>query len=54
MDFFDELFLRCFCYVCVFLFNIWHAVVANLDGVTVEQFTKFMTWGKVLSYKIRK
>ena len=51
MDFFDELFLRCFCYVCVFLFNIWHAVVANLDGVTVEQFTKFVTWGKVLSYK---
>ena len=54
MDFFDELFLRCFCYVCVFLFNIWHAVVANLDGVTVEQFTKFMTWGKVLSYTTQK
>ena len=34
--------------------NIWHAVVAFFDGVAIEQFTKFMTWREVFSYKIEK
>ena len=37
-----------------FGFNIWQAAVAYFDGVTVEQFTKFMKRGKVLSYKTQK
>ena len=37
-----------------FDFNVWHAAVAYFDDVTVEQFTKLMTWGKVLSYKTQK
>ena len=37
-----------------FGFNIWHAAVAYFDGVAIEQFTKFMTWREVLSYKIQK
>ena len=37
-----------------FGFNIWHAPVAYFDDVTIEQFTKFMAWWKVLSYKIQK
>ena len=37
-----------------FGFNIWHAAVAYFDDVMVEQFTKFMAWWKVLSYKIQK
>ena len=37
-----------------FGFNIWPADVAYFDGVTIEQFTKFMTWRKVLSCKIKK
>ena len=37
-----------------FGFNIWHAAVAYFDGFTIEQFTKFMTWQKLLSYKIQK
>ena len=37
-----------------FGFDIWHAVVAYFDGVTIEQFTKFMAWWKVLSFKIQK
>ena len=37
-----------------FGFNIWYAAVAYFDGVMIEQFTKFMTWRKVLSYKIQK
>ena len=37
-----------------FGFNIWHAAVACFDGVTIKQFTKFMTWRKVCSYKIQK
>ena len=32
-----------------FSFNIWHAAVAYFDDVTVEQFTRLMAWGKVLS-----
>ena len=37
-----------------FSFNIWHAAVAYFDDVTVEQFTRLMAWGKVLSYKTQK
>ena len=37
-----------------FGFNIWHAAVAYFNGATIEQFAKFMTWRKVLSYKIQK
>ena len=37
-----------------FGFDIWHAAVACFDGVTLEQFTKLMTWGKVLFYKTQK
>ena len=33
-----------------FGFHIWHAAVAYFDGVTIE----FMTWQKVLSYKIQE
>ena len=41
--------------MCVYFgFNIWHAAVAYFDGFTIEQFTKFMTWQKLLSYKIQK
>ena len=35
-----------------FSFNNSH--VGYFDGVAIEQFTKFMTWRKVLSYKIQK
>ena len=27
-----------------FGFNTWNPAVAYFDGVTIEQFTKFMTW----------
>ena len=37
-----------------FDFNIWHAAVAYFDVVTVEQFTKLMTWEKVLFCKTLK
>ena len=37
-----------------FGFNIWHAAIAYFDGVTIEQFTKSMTWWKVVFYNIRK
>ena len=37
-----------------FSFNIWAAAVADCDSVMTEQFTNFMTWRKVLSYKIQK
>ena len=37
-----------------FSFNIWHAAVPYFDGVRIDEFTKFMTWKKVLSYKIEK
>ena len=41
--------------MCVYFgLNIWHAAVAYFDGFTIEQFTKFMTWQKLLSYKIQK
>ena len=35
-----------------FSFNNCH--VGYFDEVAIEQFTKFMTWRKVLSYKIQK
>ena len=35
-----------------FSFNNWH--VGYFDAVAIEQFTKFMTWKKVLSYKIER
>ena len=37
-----------------FGFIIWHAAVAYFHGVTIEQFAKFITWSKMLSYKIEK
>ena len=37
-----------------FGFNICHEAITYFDGVTIELFTKFMTWRKVLSYKIQK
>ena len=37
-----------------FGFHIWHAAVAYFDGVTIEQFTEFTTWQKVLSCKIQE
>ena len=37
-----------------FGFNIWYEAAAYFDGVAIEQFTKFMTWQEVLSYKIQK
>ena len=37
-----------------FGFDICQAAVAYFDDVTVEKFTKFITWEKVPSYKIKK
>ena len=47
-------FLGVFAVSVYFVLNIWHATLAGFDGVTTEQFTKFMTMGEVLSCKIQK
>ena len=52
--FFLSFFWGVFVVFLYFGFNIWDAAVAYFDGVTIEQFTKFMTWRKVLSYVIQK
>ena len=49
---FVQLFKDVFVAIVYFGFNIWNAAAAYFDIVTIEQFTKFMAWGKVFSYKI--
>ena len=51
---FSKMFLLCLCILTYNTFNIWHAAVAYFDVVTVEQFTKLMTWEKVLFCKTLK
>ena len=45
---FSKVFLLCLCISALI------EAVAYFDCVTIEQFTKFMMWRKVLSYKIEK